>query len=102
MDLLQILPELRKLNRAQKLFIMQFLISELAQAENEQIQPNTSYPIWSPYDSHDAAATMLNALRESKEEDNRPQNSHPRNPLKGSVLEYNRPFEPVAQDDWTQ
>ncbi|MCA9926766.1 MAG: hypothetical protein KC421_30575 [Anaerolineales bacterium] len=64
----QILPALRKLKRAEKLYIMQFLVSELAQEESDLIQPGVSYPIWSPYDAFDAAATMLKVLQESKAE----------------------------------
>ncbi len=33
MEMTQILPELRKLKRGEKLYIMQFLVSELAQEE---------------------------------------------------------------------
>ena len=65
MEMTQILPELRKLKRADKLYVMQFLVSELAQEENELIQPNVAYPIWSPYDAFDAAATMMRVLKES-------------------------------------
>ena len=69
MEMTQILPELRKLKRGEKLFILQFLVSELAQEEGALIQPGVSYPIWSPYDAFDAAATMLKVLQESKAED---------------------------------
>ena len=68
MEMTQILPALRKLKRAEKLYIMQFLVSELAQEESDLIQPGVSYPIWSPYDAFDAAATMLKVLQESKAE----------------------------------
>ncbi|MEZ4657987.1 MAG: hypothetical protein R2911_10475 [Caldilineaceae bacterium] len=68
MEMTQILPELRKLKRVEKLFIMQYLVSELAQEESELIQPGFVYPIWSPYDAFDAAATMLKVLHESKAE----------------------------------
>ena len=68
MEMKQILPELRKLKRGEKLFVMQFLVSELAQEENELIQPGMAYPIWSPYNAYDAADKMLKALNESSEE----------------------------------
>lgn len=68
MEMTQILPELRKLRRVEKLYVMQFLVSELAQEENELIQPGVAYPIWSPYDAFDAAAVMLDVLRESETE----------------------------------
>lgn len=68
MEMAQILPELRKLKRVEKLHIMQFLVSELAQEESELIQPGVAYPIWSPYDAFDAAATMLKVLEEAEAE----------------------------------
>lgn len=65
MEMKQILPELRKLKRGEKLFVMQFLVSELAQEENELIQTGVDYPVWSPYDAFDAASKMLKMLPES-------------------------------------
>lgn len=66
-ELVQLFPVLRELKRAEKLYVIQFLVSELAQSETELIQPGIAYPVWSPYDAFDAAAVMLNALAEDKE-----------------------------------
>ena len=66
MEIAQLIPELQKLKRAEKLYIMQILVSELAQEENELIQPGVAYPIWSPFDAFDAADKMLQALEETK------------------------------------
>ncbi len=66
-ELVQLFPVLRELKRAEKLYVIQFLVSELAQAETELIQPGIAYPIWSPYDAFDAAAVMLKALAADKE-----------------------------------
>ncbi len=68
MEMTQLMPELRKLKRSEKLFILQFLVSELAQEESDLIQPGVAYPVWSPYDAFDAAATMLRVLHESEAE----------------------------------
>jgi len=68
MEMTQLMPELRKLKRAEKLFIMQFLVSELAHEEGGLIQPGVAYPVWSPYDAFYAAETMLQVLHESKVE----------------------------------
>jgi len=68
MEMTQLMPELRKLKRSEKLFIMQFLVSELAHEEGDLIQPGVAYPVWSPYDAFDAAETMLKVLHESKAE----------------------------------
>ena len=66
-ELVQLFPVLRELKRAEKLYVIQFLVSELAQAETELIQPGIAYSVWSPYDAFDAAAVMLNALAKDKE-----------------------------------
>lgn len=65
-ELIQLFPSLRELKRAEKLYVIQFLVSELAQEETPPIQSGVAYPVWSPYDAFDAAAIMLNALAEEK------------------------------------
>ncbi|MBS3029208.1 MAG: hypothetical protein HCA25_19645 [Dolichospermum sp. DET50] len=62
----ELLNTLHTLNRADKLYIMQVLISELAQQETNLIKPDQSYPILSPYDAFDAANTMLEVLKAAK------------------------------------
>jgi hypothetical protein len=66
----ELLNTLHTLNRADKLYIMQVLISELAQEETNLIKPDQSYPIWSPYDAFDAANTMLEVLQAAKSQNN--------------------------------
>jgi len=65
-ELLDLMPRLQELRRFEKLYIIQFLVSELAQEEAQLIQPELSYSIWSPYEAFDAATVMLNALAEEK------------------------------------
>jgi hypothetical protein len=65
-----LLKALQELNRADKLYITQVLISELAQQESDLIQPGQSYPIWSPYDATEAAAAMLEFLQVHKDQNN--------------------------------
>ena len=48
MTLTELFPTLRKLPRADKLKVMQFLIAELAQEEEPSLQPGATYPISSP------------------------------------------------------
>jgi hypothetical protein len=60
----ELLNTLQGLNRADKLYIVQVLVSELAQQETELIKPGQSYPVWSPYDAFEAANTMLEILQE--------------------------------------
>ncbi|MBD2577884.1 hypothetical protein [Oscillatoria sp. FACHB-1406] len=65
----ELISTLKKLSRLDKFQIVQILISELAQQESELIQPNQSYPIWSPYDAFEVADTMLKVLNAAKAED---------------------------------
>ncbi|MEW5858661.1 MAG: hypothetical protein AB1861_14945 [Cyanobacteriota bacterium] len=66
---IELLSTLRGLNRADKLYVMQVLISELAQQETDPIKPDLSYPVWSPYDAFEAADTMLKVLQAAKTQD---------------------------------
>ena len=62
----ELLNTLQGLNRAEKLYIIQVLISELAQQETDLVKPGQSYPVWSPYDAFEAANTMLEVLQAAK------------------------------------
>ncbi len=66
---LELISTLRELSRSDKFYIMQILISELAQQETDLIKPNQSYPVWSPYDAVEAADTMLKFLQAAKTRD---------------------------------
>ncbi|MHC5676334.1 hypothetical protein [Nostoc sp.] len=65
----ELISTLRELSRANKFYIMQVLISELAQQETDLIKPDQSYPVWSPYDGVEAADTMLKVLQAAKTQD---------------------------------
>jgi hypothetical protein len=65
----QLISTLRELSRSDKLYIMQILVSELAQQETDLIKPDLSYPVWSPYDAVEAADTMLKVLDAAKAQD---------------------------------
>jgi hypothetical protein len=66
LSLAELLPKLRALSRADKLRVMQFLIAELAREEGKTLQADTDYPVWSPYDAFEAAAGLLEALKEAQ------------------------------------
>jgi hypothetical protein len=55
-------PTLRGLPRAEKLKVMQFLISELAQEEEPTLQAGATYSLWSPLNSHEAAHQLSQLL----------------------------------------
>ena len=65
----ELISTLRGLSRADKFYVMQVLISELAQQETELIKPDQSYPVWSPYDSVEAADRMLKVLKAAQTQD---------------------------------
>lgn len=61
----ELLPQVQALPRADKLRLMQLLVFELAREEGVALlQPDEDYPIWTPYNAFDAAATLLNVLKE--------------------------------------
>ncbi|ACC81476.1 hypothetical protein [Nostoc punctiforme] len=65
----ELISTLRELSRADKFYIMQVLISELAQQETDLIKPDQFYHVWSPYDAVEAADTMLKVLQAAKTQD---------------------------------
>ena len=62
-----LLPNLKELSRVDKLRVMEFLVVELAKDEGTLLKPNATYPIWSPYDSYQAAQQMLELLNADKQ-----------------------------------
>lgn len=64
-----LISTLKDLNRSDKFYIMQLLISELAQQETDLIKPEQAYPVWSPYGADAAADTMLKVLQAAKAQD---------------------------------
>ncbi len=64
----ELLPKVQALPKADKLRLMQFLVFELAREEGiALLQPDQDYPIWTPFNAFDAAATLLSALEEEQE-----------------------------------
>jgi hypothetical protein len=68
MSATELLDTLRALPRADKLYLMQFLVSELAQEESDLLKSGLTYPVWSPYDAVEAADTMLAMLKVAESE----------------------------------
>lgn len=63
-NLAELLPTLRELNRADKLRAVQYLVSEIAREEDAAFDAGGVHPIWSPYESYEAADVLLAALKE--------------------------------------
>jgi hypothetical protein len=62
----ELLTELRQLNDADKLRVVQMLVNELAAEEEPMIVPGQESAIWSPYDAFEAAQVLKHALEEHK------------------------------------
>lgn len=65
MSVMELLPVLRELGRADKLRVMQFLVSEIAREEG-LLLAGAEYPVWSPFDAFDAGNTLLGVLAADK------------------------------------
>ena len=60
--------ELQKLDRGDKLRIIQILAGELAVEENAPLQAGATYEVWSPFDASDAANTLLKMLEDDEKQ----------------------------------
>ena len=69
MSLTELFPAIKMLPRADKLRLMQFLVIDLAQEEGVPLlSADVEYPIWTPLNAFDAAATLLQMLKTHKAE----------------------------------
>ncbi len=66
MTLTDVLSALEELSHSDKLRAVQFLVFEIAKEEDAVLSPGAAYPIWSPYNSFEAAQTLLSALKEEQ------------------------------------
>ncbi|WP_353933241.1 hypothetical protein WJM97_22055 [Okeanomitos corallinicola TIOX110] len=63
MNAIELFPTLRNLNRADKLKVMQFLVSELSRDEEPSLEHGATYSILSPLNSHAAAHQLAQLLK---------------------------------------
>lgn len=64
MSLVELLPNIHSLPRADKLRLIQLLAQELAEAETSPLlEAGTEYAVWSPDRAFTAAETLLETLR---------------------------------------
>ena len=66
MSISEVLPELKRLNRYEKMRVVQILIDEIAAEEAAFFEPGGEYEVWSPYESFEAAETLSRMLEEEK------------------------------------
>ena len=67
MTLNDLLPSVHALPRADKLKLIQLLAADVASDDGIVAgDPDTAYPVWSPHDAFDGAATLLRVLEQEK------------------------------------
>lgn len=66
MSLEQLIPELRKLNRADKLRAMQVLVTELSAEEDAWLISGATYEITTPYGNEVAAQVLADFLQSTE------------------------------------
>jgi hypothetical protein len=65
--LADLMPRLHSLTRAEKLEAIQLLARDLAGSEGQPgLLAGQAYPVWSPIDAHDAAATLSDMLDQDR------------------------------------
>lgn len=67
MSLTDVLPGLKSLNRFEKIRVVQILINEIAKEEESFFENGKQYPIWSPFESYEAAEGLMKLLEEEKQ-----------------------------------
>jgi len=64
MSLIELIPDIKMLARADKLRLMQLLVVDLAEEEGVPLlSADTQYPIWTPLEAFDAGDTLLQMLQ---------------------------------------
>ena len=64
MSLTELLPELQSLSRADRLRVVQVLVTDLAREEGVTLlEPGKTYPVWTPYGAFEAATAVYETLR---------------------------------------
>ena len=67
MSFAELVPTLTSLPRDQKLQVLRLLAFDLTQEAGVDVfQDGASYPIWTPFDAHDAAQSLQRLLEEDR------------------------------------
>ncbi|KKJ00887.1 hypothetical protein [Prochlorothrix hollandica] len=71
MPLTNLMSQIQKLPKIDKLRLMQFLATELVKEEDANFfVANQEYPVWSPYNCSEAANVLMNLLTTKQQERN--------------------------------
>lgn len=64
MSYVELQSSVKKLSKAEKLGLIQFIVSELARDEGMNIiRDSDAYPVWSPYDAFEAVDVLYQELK---------------------------------------
>ena len=67
MTLAELLPALHGLPKCEKLRAIQLLAADIAHEDGEILVPSdAAYPVWSPFDAFDGAASLMQLLEDEK------------------------------------
>ncbi|MFM9195141.1 MAG: hypothetical protein ACKOWG_05265 [Planctomycetia bacterium] len=67
MTLAELLPALHGLPKREKLQVIQLLAADVAREDGELLVPSeAAYPVWSPFDAFDGAASLMRLLEDEK------------------------------------
>ena len=67
MTLAELLPALHGLPKCEKLRAIQLLAADVAREDGEILVPSdAAYPVWSPFDAFDGAASLMQLLEDEK------------------------------------
>lgn len=67
MTLAELLPALHGLPKCEKLRAIQLLAADIAREDGEILVPSdAAYPVWSPFDAFDGAASLMQLLEDEK------------------------------------
>lgn len=69
MNLPELLAEVRKLSRVERLQMIEALVHDLKTEEVQQLTPQTAYPIYTPDYDFEAAQVLLDALEQATQDD---------------------------------
>lgn len=67
MSFAEVVSSLPQLSRAERIRLLQYLVTDIARGEGVELVPGAAYPVWTPLGATDAANTLLQAIRPSEE-----------------------------------
>lgn len=68
MSITQLIPTVKRLPRADKFQLLQFLVTEIGREEGLfPLDPSATYPVWTPYNVPEATVATLAAMLEQEE-----------------------------------